>query len=458
MKHYDFFSLNYIFSEGEDGEDDFEFGDPNKQKKEDDEGGEGGEDGEGEGGDPIELLEGVENETLSGMDEVSLQGLIDSTEGAKGFNENGDMIGEDGAILSSFDDYKDNIKANEEDPTSVEIEGKEYQLNENGEALGEDGEVFKNKEEVDSIFESLKSEDDNSLFGSDDDNNDSEDFSSIANEFDIEQEEGKTIDKETFITKINEKIDSAKQEFKLDKFNPQARKIIEHINKTGDLGSFFNDKTIQSYNEFLSQSPDSQYSAIRNAQLVKAGGMDAEAIQEKIEAELEEKSSREIKDFNDPSIENVNQEISKRVDEIVSLDSVELNKSIEKKSLEIKEERNNIKSFMKSQENFVGLELSDKDKSKFEALIDKGEVDALLEKDPVKAKYYAYMHMRFGDRISKNMKEQLRLSARDGKNKEIDKNLESMHKDKSSFKKNSGGQGQKPDTEKAYASWKSEFD
>jgi len=115
----------------------------------------------------IPLLEGVENETLSELDEDSLKSILSTKNGAS-FDKSGNVIDTDGNIVASFEDYKTELNdgsdgsdgsVNLDDIESIDIDGTEYSINENGEAVDDTGKVIKTRDEVVALLEELNNED-----------------------------------------------------------------------------------------------------------------------------------------------------------------------------------------------------------------------------------------------------------------------------------------------------------
>jgi len=114
----------------------------------------------------IPLLEGVENETLSELDEDSLKSILSTKNGAS-FDKSGNVIDTDGNIVASFEDYKTELNdgsdgsdgsVNLDDIESIDIDGTEYSINENGEAVDDTGKVIKTRDEVVALLEELNNE------------------------------------------------------------------------------------------------------------------------------------------------------------------------------------------------------------------------------------------------------------------------------------------------------------
>ncbi len=266
------------------------------------------------------------------------------------------------------------------------------------------------------------------------------DVKGFASEFDIETE-----DPVELKTKLNEKIENAKQDIKLDDYSADARGIIKHLNENeGELTDFFQNKEIASLQSIVGLPDEQKVLYVRTNEFVQLGMSKDEAI-EKAETEVEEYGTREIKDIatkiNTDANKLIVTEINKIVgdkDKIISQQRVKVN---ETKTKEV----NTLKNHINAQANFMGIELTPKAKQNIVRDLESGAFDQIANSNPASSKLAAYMVAKFGKKIVENYSATASEQNRKGHNAALDTQTDALHKSKGSAQKNGTGkqEGQK---------------
>lgn len=400
----------------EDQEDDFIFGNPEKK-------------------DPEKKEEGTVDENSNDKSIVSEENVDKQKEdGSKPEKRRADELKD-----NPSDEFSNN-KADEEESHKEE-------------------DISTNQEEEEDADKDIKTDDQASFFIDDVDTeivieDKKVDLSGISRKIGLSIEDDESIDEEKFLEKIGKLIEDSKQEFKLDGYSDPAKKLIQHINKTGDISSYFLDEKIVNYQQFLSLDSDDKYTQVRFSELSREG-KDEDEIQQIIDDELSTLSTREIKDLNDRYDGHIKGLLESRVSEISKVGDAEYQKQIIQTKEKIEEEKKSLKNYISSQEDVLGIKLTAKDKSSLMRVVDSGDMDLVLDKNPEKAKFYAYMHLKFQDRINSNMQKQIAESVKKAKNSTTDKFIETLHE--TNDMKTNGSSGRSPKTSsERFSSWANE--
>lgn len=278
-------------------------------------------------------------------------------------------------------------------------------------------------------------------------------FGELAKAFEVEAESA-----EDFVAKVNEKIESAKQEFKLDGYSADAQSVIKHLNDNeGKLEDFFNNKEIAEMQSVIASPAESKVLTVRTNELMRTG-LSADKAQEQAQEELEEMSTRQVKDMADQIDQQAQAIISDNVKKIVGdREKVIANQRIEAEK-QTQKERDHLKSFVMKQKDFAGIELSDKAKENIVREIESGNFDKVANESPAASKFAAYMFNKFGKKIVENFNETAKEQNRKGHNAAIEKQKKALHESEddagkgTSKGKQKGEQGSK----KNFESWADE--
>jgi len=408
----------------EEEEDDFDFGNTTDESSE--EGGEVGNDGEDKSdGDSAE--KGKEGKSSKSDSDESDEGEETET----GDDETGDESEEgDGEGSSESDADK---KAGKSEKGSSKDDGDDGESSKEGE--GDDEDLFASEfKEVNKDSESEKG---------------SFDLKSLATEFEVEAETP-----EQLKTAIKEKIESAKKEIKLDGYSPDAQSIIKHLNDNdGKIDDFFNNKEIVSLQSVVGLNPNEKVLYVRTNELIRSG-LSADKAAEQAEEELSELSTREIKDRADGIDNQAKELINVEVKKIVGDREALIAKERAKKEAVVKQEVDNLKNFVNSQDEFMGIKLSPVAKQNIVREIESGTFDEIANESPEKSKFTAYMLAKFGPKILDTYKKQASEQNRKGHNAAIDKSVSALHKTKDEAQsKKTGRQKSESGETKNFESW-----
>lgn len=275
-------------------------------------------------------------------------------------------------------------------------------------------------------------------------------FKKLGSALDIELEEGTP---EELAAKINAKIDAAKQQVDLSKFDPEAQRLVKHLNDNGGkLGDFFVNPKIASLQSVLSLSAEDKFRTVRRTELSRAGGSQEE-IEEQINSQLSEMPAQEIVRIASKIDDDVQKMIATEIEEIVG----ESEKAVENKQAEETEKaakrRNNLKNFVQKQDNFLGLKLSDKAKQTIAKDIDSGRFDQVVDLTDEEIQFAAYMIKRQGGKITERFVKELAEKSREGYNKGLDKSTNKLHKNKTGAQGASTGHQEASGGKKNFDNW-----
>lgn len=253
-------------------------------------------------------------------------------------------------------------------------------------------------------------------------------------EIDLEKD-----DEEEFKTKIKEKLDKSRQEFNLDEYPEDAKKVIKHLKENGGkLEDFLNNKTISSLQGVVSLAPEDKVRQVRTTELRNAGLAPAKA-REQAEAEIEGMSSKELKNLADQIDEDAHKLISEEITKVVGdrksmaeQDRIKANQRAEK---EVRE----VKSYIETQKEFLGIPITDKAKQSIMKDIESGAFDDIANKAPAASKFAAYMFAKFGTKINDTLKKTALEQNRKGHNAATDRDLNALHKTKETVAQNGVG-------------------
>lgn len=258
-----------------------------------------------------------------------------------------------------------------------------------------------------------------------DDNKPVFDIKGLSEDFGIEAETP-----EDFKSKMKDKIESSKQEFKIDSYTPDAQKVIKHLSENGGtVNDFFNNKEIAEYQGVKAMPDAAKVLTVKSNQFILSG-MSEQAAREKAQEEIDALSTRELKDASD----NINQQadnlIKAEIEKIVGNRESVIAQQKEQDELKTKTEINNLKSFVSKQKDFLGIPLPEKTIENIVQEIDSGKFDEIANSTPAESKFSAYMMNKFGDKVLSTIKGKMAEENRKGKNAAIQKENSALHNTK----------------------------
>lgn len=254
---------------------------------------------------------------------------------------------------------------------------------------------------------------------------DSFDVKGFASEFEIDTEDPKELKKQ-----INEKIENAKQDFKLDGYSADAQGIIRHLNENeGKLDDFFKNKNIASLQGVIGLNDEQKVLYVRTNELIKTG-LDKDKASEQALEETEEFGTRELKDMASRIDDDANTLITEEIDKIIGDRNKIASQQTEKAETKKKGEVGSLKDYVNAQDNFMGIELTPKAKQNIVRDIETGVFDETANKNPIDSKYSAYMFAKFGKKIVEKYSNNASEQNRKGHNEALDKQTSALHKTK----------------------------
>ena len=233
--------------------------------------------------------------------------------------------------------------------------------------------------------------------------------------------------KEEFTKKVKSRIEAAKQDVKLDEFDPEARRLVKHLNKNGGkLGDFFSNPAITQLQSVLSMDAEDKVRQIRQTALSQEGGTQEE-ITAQIDEELSSMTASQIVNTANQVDQNANKLIASEIEKIVGDSEKNIRDKKAQEKQKVEETRDNLKNYVQKQDNFLGLKLSDKAKKIIARDIETGKVDEVVDLTDSEIRFAAYMIKQRGGKIKEQFAKQLGEKSREGYNAATDKHLKKLH-------------------------------
>ena len=254
-------------------------------------------------------------------------------------------------------------------------------------------------------------------------------FKKLASGLEIDLEND---DEEEFKAKIKNKIEKSRQEFNLDDYPDDAKRVINYLkNDGGKLDDFLSNKNIAALQGVIGLPVEDKVRQVRINEL-RGAGLATDKAREQADKEIEELSNRELKNMADKIDDDANKLISEEINKIVGDRKANAEKEKQKNLERIKEETRTITKHVESQKEFMGIPLTDKAKQSILRDIETGAFDDIANKTPASSKFAAYMFAKFGDRINEHIKKSGSAQNRKGYNAATDKHLAALHQTKES--------------------------
>lgn len=264
-------------------------------------------------------------------------------------------------------------------------------------------------------------------------------------QFDLDIEENNS---ESFKKALDARMEESKKEFRINDFNPEVQKVIKHLNENGgSLADFLNNEKIVSYQAFLEKSPEEKYGSVREAQLLKEGKTQEE-VEETIESELENFSTKQLRDITDNYDESIRGLWKQEVERITDEREQYIQKEKQKTMLDAEQERSSLKTLVDKTESILGVKLTDKGRQIIKSEIDSGRFDQIVDKNPGASKLFAYFMTKYGDSFLQKMEQRISDQKREGYNEAINKSHSELHNTPQNVVNKSLGREQKREGEK----------
>lgn len=349
------------------------------------------------------------------------------------------------------DDSKKEENVEKEEFQQEETEKKEEIKKEEKEEIKE--EKTENKEEEEKKEVENKEEFSDDFFAGEikeEKKNEVFDIKSLATDFEIEAETP-----EDFREKMKAKIESSKQDIKLDGYSADAQSLIKHLNDNGGkIEDFFTNKNINSYQGIIALEPEKKVLAIRTNELVTNNKLSVEEAETQALEEISSYSTRELKDIADRIDNDAKNLISKEVQGIVKQRETIVQQQQQQKEQQVKNEINNLKKFVTTQKEFMGIPLTPKAIQSIVQDIETGVFDQVANKTPEASKFHAYMLNLHGSRIAERLNNKVSEQNRVGYNAAQQKNLSALHKSEEEAQRDKTGHSKKSEQKGSkFGSW-----
>jgi len=275
-------------------------------------------------------------------------------------------------------------------------------------------------------------------------------FKDIGNALDISLENDT---QEEFTEKVRSKIEGAKQQVDLTGFDPEARRLVDHLNKNGGkLGDFFKNPTIASLQNVLSMTEEDKVRAIRRTELSDKGGTQEE-IDNQINEELGSMTASQIMQTASKLDQDANNLIATEINKIVGESEENVRNQQTQEAEKVKKSREDLRNYVQEQDDFLGIELSTKAKSAITKDIETGRLDEVVDLTDAEVRFAAYMIKRSGGKIKDTFVKQLAERSREGYNKATDKHTNRLHKNKEDAGGSGSGHQESSEGKKNYENW-----
>jgi hypothetical protein len=406
-----------------------------------------GEEGGEDGSDTSDGSDGAGEETNDSNNRS--EGSGGDEEGSSG--DGSEDSGEDGGAEGSGDEGEGSEdgegEGSEGDETSGSESGGKQGSGKAGE--GEEGDDEEGEGEASGDFDFFGDEGEGD--GEEDKPSTAISFKEIGNALEIELENDT---KEEFTEKVKSRIEAAKQEVKLDEFDPEARRLVDHLNKNGGkLGNFFVNPAIVNLQNVLSMDAEDKVRMVRRTELSKDGNATQEEINKQIDEELSGMTAMQIVNTANQVDQNANKLIASEIDKIVGESEKVAKERQVQEQQRVEKSREDLKNFVHKQDDFLGLKLSDKAKSRIVKDIETGRFDKVVDLTDAEVRLAAYMIKQTGGKIKEQFTKRLAESSREGYNKATDKHTSKLHKNKEGAKASSSGHQEASKGQKNFDNW-----
>lgn len=365
-------------------------------------GGSGGDDDDFDVSGITEKKEEEENEE-STEESSSEDGSGDQAEADEGDESKGEEESDKGGDSGEGD-------SGDADNASSESDGDEgTEESDSKDESGTEGDNVKEETEGEDFFSDLNSAPDDGTV---------EDYKPLAEDLGLELEDPKS--RKEFVEKVNGQIKEAQKKLDLSAFTDTSQRLIKFANEHGDVADFFTNPKISQYNSFLASSPEAKYAQVRQNQLAR-GGMDQEAIDAKIGEEMDELSTRELKDLADGYDGEIKTALNTEIVSLLGDKETQIAAAKSKAESEIGEEKQNLVKYVETQTDFMGLPLTAANKKGIINAINNGTFDLAVEQNPAASKFNAYMFSKFYDKFVQQSKESANNASKKGYKKGLDK-------------------------------------
>jgi len=274
------------------------------------------------------------------------------------------------------------------------------------------------EEKEEDFFEDINTEEDNGVV---------EDYKPLATDLGIELENPKS--RTEFVEKVNGQIKDAQQKLDLTGFNETSQRLIKLANEGVDVAEFFNNPKITQYNGFLALTPEAKYIQVREGQLANKG-LDAEAMETKITEEIDELSTRELKDLSDGYDSEIKEALNTEIVSVLGDKETQMAAAKSKVESEIETEKQNLIKYVDTQTEYMGIPLTEANKKGIVNAIKNGTFDLAVEQNPAASKFNAFMFTKFYSKFVQQSKKNADSASKDGYRKGLGKGKDTVYNKK----------------------------
>lgn len=277
------------------------------------------------------------------------------------------------------------------------------------------------------------------------------DFKKLGSMLEIEIEDGQS--EEQFAEKVRQRIEAAKQEVDLSKFAPQARRLVKHLNDNqGEITDFFTNPKISSYQQVLSMEPEDKLRMVRRSQFAGQGKSE-EDIEAALDEELSGMSARQIMEVAEKINENARSLMAHEIEEIVGKTEKTVEENKKQEIEKINKQKEDLKDFVRNQNVFLGLNLSEKAKGGIIRDIESGVFDRTVDLTDAEIRFAAYMIKKSGKKMSDFISKKFSEKTREGYNNAVDKLKKKLHQSSDEAKTSKSGHQEPAGGKKNFDNW-----
>jgi hypothetical protein len=149
-------------------------------------------------------------------------------------------------------------------------------------------------------------------------------------------------------------------------------------------------------------------------------------------------STRELKDLSDGYDGEIKKALNNEIVSILGDKETQIAAAKSKAESEIEVEKQNLIKYVDTQNDFMGVPLTEANKKGIINAINNGTFDLAVEQDPAKSKFNAFMFSKFYDKFVQQSKENANNASKAGYKKGLDKGTGTAYNTKS---KEAGAKG-----------------
>jgi hypothetical protein len=254
------------------------------------------------------------------------------------------------------------------------------------------------------------------------------DFIKAAKDLNIDLEEGQTdLDYETFVSKINDKIESSKEKFSYQGIPEDTVDVVKFFAENGGtVADLLNDHDVVVASTLLEMTDREKVLLSKRRSFVNAGLSEEDAnerAEEVFDSMTEDEVARAVKTIDIELSSFKRQAITKVANERKAV----VEKERQKNEAKAVSQRKEMVSVLKSMDQFMGMKIKPEVKEKIISQIESGDFDKTISSSLAKAKVEAYMVMKFGKQVMELQEKILKTKTAESYNKGVQKFIDKNH-------------------------------